>query len=100
MGVQKDLFVSKCTILKELLKQRADVRSCTESFYSVRGTAALKKSYGWITCTTYMGNEIIQEFHVQCLEARDQKFFVGDLQAWITLARNALWRRGSDHFEA
>ena len=42
VGVQKHLFVSERSALKELIKQRANVRSCMELLYSVRGVTALK----------------------------------------------------------
>ena len=39
-------------------------------------------------------------FNVWKRFSRDQGLFVGDLQASITLAMNALWRLGNDRFEA
>ena len=64
MGVQKHLFVSERAILKELLKQRTNVRSCTGLLYSVRRAAALK-----ILLIDHVRYIHIQEFNVQRLEA-------------------------------
>ena len=85
MGVQKHVFVRERTVLKQLLRQRANVCSCTELLYSVRGAAALK-----------IGSHALHDrnlmFNVWKRFSRDQALFVGDLQAWITLDRNVLWR--------
>ena len=70
MGVQKHLFVSECAVLKELLKQRASVRSCTELLYSVRWAAALKIPLAGVRYV-YTGSEIIQKFNVHCLDIKN-----------------------------
>ena len=66
MGVQKHLFVSERAVLKELLKQRANVLSCTELLHSIRGAAALKiPRVG--SCALRI--QEMKEFNIQCLEA-------------------------------
>ena len=74
--------MSKRAILTELLKQRANVRSYTELLYSVHGAAALRIPLAGSRALC------IQRKHF----SRHQELFVGDLQVWITLARNVLWR--------
>ena len=92
MGVQKHLFVSERAVLKELLKQRANVRSCTALLYSVRGPAALKIPPAGSRALRIREIKVFRKlmFNVWKRFSRDQEFFVGDLQAWITLAMNAL----------
>ena len=94
MGVQKHLLVSERAVLKELLKQRVNVRSCTELLYSVRGAAALKIPLAGSRALRIREVKLIRNlmFNVWKRFSRDQRLFVGDLQASITLAMNALWR--------
>ena len=94
MGVQKHLFVSERAVLKELLKQRVNVRSCTELLYIVRGAAALKIPLAGSHALRIREMELFRNliFNVWKRFTRDQKLFVGNLLARITLARNALWR--------
>ena len=93
-GVQKHLFVSERAVLKELLKQRTNVRSCTELLYSVRGAAALKISLTGSRALRIREMKLFRNlmFNAWKRFSRDKELFVGDLQACITLARNALWR--------
>ena len=96
MGVQKHLLVSERAVLKELLKQRVNVRSCTELLYSVRvrGAAALKIPLAGSRALRIREVKLFRNlmFNVWKRFSRDQGLFVGDLQASITLAMNALWR--------
>ena len=94
MGVQKHLLVSERAVLKELLKQRVNVRSCTELLYSVRGAAALKIPLAGSRALRIRKVKLFRNlmFNVWKRFSRDQGLFVGDLQASITLAMNALWR--------
>ena len=99
MGVQKHLFVSERAVLKELLKQRANVHSCTKLLYSVRGAAALKIH---LVGSRALCIREMQEFNVCKRFSCDQELFVGDLQAWITLAIGTYYggEVANDHFEA
>ena len=94
VAVQKHLFVSERAVLKELLKQRVNVRSCTEILYSVRGAAALKIPLAGSRALRIREMKLFRNliFNVWKRFSCDQGLFVGDLQACITLARNALWR--------
>ena len=93
MAVQKHLFVSERAVLKELLKQRVNVRSCTELLYSVRGAAALKIPLAGSRALRIREMKIFRNliFNVWKRYSGDRKRFVGDIQACITLARNALY---------
>ena len=94
MGVQKHLLVSERAVLKELLKQKVNVRSYTELLYSVRGAAALKIPQAGSRALRIREVKLFRNlmFNVWKRFSRDQGLFVGDLQASITLAMNALWR--------
>ena len=99
MEVQKHLFVSERAVLKELLKERANVHSCTKLLYSVRGAVALKipPARSRALCIWEM-----KEFKVCKHFSCDQELVVVDLQAWITLAIGMRYggEVANDHFEA
>ena len=88
------VFVSERAVLKELLKQRVNVRSCTELLHSVRGAAALKIPLAGSRALRIREMKLFMNliFNVWKRFSRDQKLFVGDFLACITLATNALWR--------
>ena len=83
MGVQKHLLVSESAVLKELLKQKVNVRSCTELLYSVRGAAALKIPLAGSRALRIREVKLFRNlmFNVWKRFSRDQGLFVGDLQA-------------------
>ena len=83
VGFQKHLFVSEHAILKELLKQRTNVRSCTELLYSVCGAAALKIPLSGSCALRIREIKLFRNLMLNFWKrfSRDQELFLGDLQA-------------------
>ena len=71
-----------------------NVRSYTDLLYCVRGIAALKfpldRSRALRIREMKFSRNLV--FNVWKRFSREQELFVGDVLAWITLARNVLWR--------